>query len=365
MRFAAIDPNLYSWGDCQHSIHCRPAHDQLGRLPAGPKARWLGAAAARAAGLPESPALVAAATTDSIGGRWTVASMTSVARIAERETALLRQLIVTSLAAALPVVAVALFILRQQRQAGALHERLHTAHQLATMREKTDAMVENAPLGILGIADDGAVVIANRFLTGRLGPIQIGKRWEEAFAPGARPGAGRLRALLESARADPTGKVEARGVDLLAPEAGDFDVRAVLLHHGSEDVRLLALIEDRSQVRSLEQQLIRTEKILTAGVLSAGLAHEIGPGLLSGPGDSPGAGSARHCPGQGARPSGLEAHQQGRLALRLDRARRGAVRAWTRARRVCRPGGLRPMSFTKPGRSTDASVARCPRSNAG
>ncbi|HVR60525.1 MAG TPA: ATP-binding protein [Polyangia bacterium] len=275
-RFAAIDPNLYSWRDCQQSSHCRPAHDELGKLRADPQARWLDAAAARAADLPESPALVAAAITDSIGGRWTVAVTTSVARIAERETALLRQLIVTSLAAALAVVAVGLFILRQQRQAGALHERLHTAHQLATMREKTDAMVENAPLGILGIAEDGTVVIANRFLTDRLGPIQIGQRWEEAFAPDARPGAGRLRALLERARVDPSGKVEARGVDLLAPEAGDFDVRAVLLRHGSEDVRLLALIEDRSQVRSLEQQLVRTEKILTAGVLSAGLAHEIG-----------------------------------------------------------------------------------------
>jgi signal transduction histidine kinase len=50
----------------------------------------------------------------------------------------------------------------------------------------------------------------------------------------------------------------------------------VSLRHPADEVRLFALIEDRSQVRELERQLIRTEKILTAAVLSAGLAHEIG-----------------------------------------------------------------------------------------
>ena len=63
---------------------------------------------------------------------------------------------------------------------------------------------------------------------------------------------------------------------LTAPDAGDFDVRIVSLRHPADEVRLLALIEDRSQLHQLERQLIRTEKILTAGVISAGLAHEIG-----------------------------------------------------------------------------------------
>jgi signal transduction histidine kinase len=89
-------------------------------------------------------------------------------------------------------------------------------------------------------------------------------------------GALALRGLLDRSRLSPSGKLEERAVPLTAADAGDFDVRIVSLRHPADEVRLLALIEDRSQLHRLERQLIRAEKILTAGVISAGLAHEIG-----------------------------------------------------------------------------------------
>ena len=44
-------------------------------------------------------------------------------------------------------------------------------------------------------------------------------------------------------------------------------------------VRNFALLEDRSELQALEQQLVRAEKLITVGVLSAGIAHEIGSPL--------------------------------------------------------------------------------------
>src|SRR6185295_720975 len=44
-------------------------------------------------------------------------------------------------------------------------------------------------------------------------------------------------------------------------------------------VRTFALFEDQSELRNLESQLVRAEKLITVGVLSAGIAHEIGSPL--------------------------------------------------------------------------------------
>ena len=275
-----LDPYRVLWKDCEASARCRPAaggeiEDLLGQGTHG-FTRWLDAREASRVGLPPSAALLASAQIASTGGVWTLVMTSSAARISERQSALLIQLIVTTLAAALAVAAVGAFILRQQRQAATLGERLRSAQELATLREKSDAIIENAPIGILGATEDGKVAIANRFLVERMGPIEIGRSLTDAFEPAVQGGARRLRALLERSRLSPTGKVEERAVALAAPDADDFDVRVVSLRHPADEVRLLALIEDRSQLHNLERQLIRTEKILTAGVLSAGLAHEIG-----------------------------------------------------------------------------------------
>jgi two-component system, NtrC family, sensor histidine kinase HydH len=279
-RHVIFDPGGVAWIGCERAGHCRPSSDPALKdlLPSAtsPLMRWLSAAQAAGLGLPSSPALQAGAKAPSISGAWSMVIVSSAARIAERQNGLLRRLMMTGLAAALAVVAVGLFILRQQRQAATLKERLHSAQQLATLREKSDAIIENAPIGILGATEDQKVVIANRFLVERMGPIEIGCAWEDAFAASFEGGAEHLRGLLEQARQSPSGKLDRSDVALAAPGANDFDVRIVSLRNSPDEVRLLALIEDRSQLRNLERQLVRAEKILTVGVLSAGLAHEIG-----------------------------------------------------------------------------------------
>ena len=138
-----LDPHGVVWKDCKRSAQCRPASGaELGDLLKSrhEPTRWLDAAETARVGLPASTALLATADVASTGGTWRLALASSAARISERQNALLNQMIVTSLAAALAVAAVGVFILRQQRRAAALTERLRTAQELATLREKSDAI---------------------------------------------------------------------------------------------------------------------------------------------------------------------------------------------------------------------------------
>ena len=206
-----LDPHGVVWKDCKRSARCRPESGAaLQALLAGRQGptRWLDAGETARVGLPPSTALLASAPVASTGGVWTLAIASSAARISERQNALLTQMIVTSLAAALAVAAVGVFILRQQRRAAALSERLRSAQELATLREKSDAIIENAPLGILGATEDGKVAIANRFLVERMGPIEIGRSLTEAFDPKVQDGALCLRELLDRSRRSPSGKIE-------------------------------------------------------------------------------------------------------------------------------------------------------------
>jgi signal transduction histidine kinase len=138
-----LDPHGVVWKDCKRSAQCRPASGgELQRLLAahqGPT-RWLDGSETARVGLTPSTALLASAQVASTGGLWSLAIASSAARISERQNALLTQMIVTSLAAALAVAAVGFFILRQQRRAAALTERLRTAQEVAALREKSDAM---------------------------------------------------------------------------------------------------------------------------------------------------------------------------------------------------------------------------------
>jgi len=62
-------------------------------------------------------------------------------------------------------------------------------------------------------------------------------------------------------------------------EEGQYNVHAVPLEPRFPEARVLLVIEDLSALRSLEDQLLRAEKLATVGMLAAGIAHEIGTPL--------------------------------------------------------------------------------------
>jgi signal transduction histidine kinase len=123
------------------------------------------------------------------------------------------------------------------------------------------------------------VVLANSFLTERLGPVRVGAPLHEAFSGPSAEWIGDLgRMLVHEPAVGASGAVreELRSV---AAGSNKFQVRIVPVRNHELGVRAFALVEDQSELRSLESQLVRAEKLITVGVLSAGIAHEIGSPL--------------------------------------------------------------------------------------
>ena len=152
-----------------------------------------GARGARVVRSPANPAVLVSERVDRPTGSWVVTWRGVDARHRRaREHRWWRAWSLTAIAAALAVAAIGAMILRQQRKAVELEGRLRLAQALASARQTSESIVENAPLGVLGVSMDGRVVLANSFLTDRFGPIRVGAPLAEAFAgAGRRVGARR------------------------------------------------------------------------------------------------------------------------------------------------------------------------------
>jgi signal transduction histidine kinase len=211
------------------------------------------------------------------GGIWSLTWIASTQAIVNRERWLMLRLVLGVVAAAGAVAGVGLVILRQQRKAFALESHLQMAQTLAGARATSEAIVENAPLGVLGLSQDGRVVLANRFLSDRLGPATLGLPLREAFSGDGALLVRELEPMLLDER-ESAGDTY-RSLRPVSASAPPFDVRIAPVREPALGVHTFALFEDRSKIRELEQQLVRAEKLITVGVLSAGIAHEIGSPL--------------------------------------------------------------------------------------
>jgi len=287
-RLFVTDPASTIWSGCETRAGCRvsaddPVHhylrtagtnDSLRKYlrSAGDGMTLIGPHAAQSLGMGRAPAVLISERVQRPTGTWTVTWLASSRPIVARERSLLIRLILTALGTALAVAGVGALILRQQRKAVALEGQLRYAQALATARETSESIVENAPLGVLGVSPDGRVVLANRFLTDRLGPVRVGAPVAEAFSGEGVEWVRELEPHLR--RATPLPDVQP-----VTTTSQQFQVRVVPVRDSALGVHMFVLAQDRSELRELEDQLIRAEKLVTVGVLSAGIAHEIGSPL--------------------------------------------------------------------------------------
>ena len=281
-RLYVTDPAGVVWGGCETSGGCRASpsgapQNQLDvELP--PTARF-GARGARIVRSEHIPAVQISERVDRPTGSWVVTWVASTRGIIERQRSMLARVVLTAMAAALAVALVGALILRQQRKAVELEGRLRFAQALASARETSQSIVENAPLGVLGVSKDGRVVLANSFLGERFGPIQLGVPLREAFAAAGAQFAAALEPMLTEDNGGGDAGAERRELRSIASGAQQFHIRVVPVRDQEFGVRNFALVEDQSELRSLENQLVRAEKLITVGVLAAGIAHEIGSPL--------------------------------------------------------------------------------------
>jgi two-component system sensor histidine kinase HydH len=280
-RLFVADPAGALWAGCGSQNGCREMPS--GSIPAFLREGKAGVTevyprAAHSIGMPSAPAVRIIERLAHPTGTWVVTWLASSQAIVNREQSLLLRLIAAVMAAVVAVAGVGIVILRQQRKAFALEGRLQYAQALASARETSAAIVENAPLGVLGIAQDGRVALANRFLSDRLGPIRIGLPLGQAFSG---EGAAWIRTLEPLLLGKAPAVDDGAGFRDLRPTATSpaFDVRIAPVRNAALGVQTFALFEDRTKIHELENQLVRAEKLITVGVLSAGIAHEVGSPL--------------------------------------------------------------------------------------
>ncbi|MFL5358862.1 two-component system sensor histidine kinase NtrB [Archangium sp.] len=210
---------------------------------------------------------------------WSVAMLSSTRALRSHERTLVLRLSFAAFLVAVFLVTFGAYVVLANRRAVALRESRRHADRLAHLHEKTQKILDHIPTGVLALSDGGRISAVNQALRARLPASALGGSLSEAFPAAPAPVVRRLTALVEATRAD--GRVRSLHGETLSlfGEKGQYNVHAVPLEHGEEEVRTLVVLEDLSNVRMLEDQLLRAEKLATVGVLAAGVAHEIGTPL--------------------------------------------------------------------------------------
>jgi signal transduction histidine kinase len=280
-RLFVTDPAGTVWAGCETAAGCRAttAGTPIEDPPVSPPMpRQMGPRGTMVLRPAQIPIVQVSERVDRPTGSWVVTWHASTRPIVARQQSMMARVVLTSLAAALAVAAIGVLILRQQRKAVQLAGQLHYAQALADARQTSQAIVDNAPLGVLGVSRDGRVAVANGFLTDRLGPIRVGDKLPDAF-PGAQAAPMRDLVDLLLSELGRSNDVADEQLRFVTTGSQQFQVRIVPVKSRELGVRTFALVEDQSELRALEDQLVRAEKLITVGVLSAGIAHEIGSPL--------------------------------------------------------------------------------------
>jgi len=213
------------------------------------------------------------------GPAWPVATLASTQVLRAHERSLVLRLSLAAVLVSGFIIAFGVYVVLARSRAEALRESQHHARRLAHLHDKTQKILDHIPTGVLALSASRHISAANRALSARMPPDVVGQTLAAAFPFAQAPVIQRLEDLVHAATLD--GKPRSlHGEPLcLFEEPGQYNVHAVPLEPNASDVHTLVVIEDLSNLRALEGQLLRAEKLATVGVLAAGIAHEIGTPL--------------------------------------------------------------------------------------
>ncbi|MDB4964985.1 MAG: Sensor protein of zinc sigma-54-dependent two-component system [Myxococcales bacterium] len=244
----------------------------------------LGRSAAAALGLEPRTAVAAYAPVPLRSSRpWAVGLVVSAMRVRDRARFAAWRLGAATGLTALFVALFGLFAARQQRRSHGLASALRLAEATAALRERSEKLVEAVPLGVLALDRDQRVTAVNPFLADR--GVERGVSLHQALPGAIADEISTLEALVRDARR--TRQATTRHglrVHLGGDEPRDVDAYAVPLDRPLPDVDCFLVVHDRTEIRILERNLVRAEKLATIGTLAAGVAHEVGTplGIISG-----------------------------------------------------------------------------------
>jgi signal transduction histidine kinase len=210
------------------------------------------------------------------GAHWPVALLSSTRVLSTHQRNLLLRLSLAALLVSAFIIAFGVYVVLARTRAVALQESRRHARRLAHLHDKTQKILDNIPTGVLALSAAGRITAVNRALGARMPPDVVGGTLAQAFCHARAPLIQRLEQLAAAATQE--GRVRSLHGEPLCffGEEGQYNVHLVPLEPHQEEVRTLLVLEDLSNLRALEGQLLRAEKLATVGVLAAGIAHEIG-----------------------------------------------------------------------------------------
>jgi two-component system sensor histidine kinase HydH len=213
------------------------------------------------------------------GGHWSTATLSSTEVLRAQERAITLRLGIAALLILLCLIAFGVYIVITARRAVVVQERLKHIEKLAHLHEKTEKILDNIPTGVMALSQDGHITAINQALQKKIPKAALHDDLDVALEGVSPATLKRLQSLLEDALL--VGKVQSLFGERLAlsGEEGQYNLHAVPLEARFPEARTLLVIEDVSELRALESQLLRAEKLATVGVLAAGIAHEIGTPL--------------------------------------------------------------------------------------
>ncbi|MBZ0233134.1 MAG: histidine kinase, partial [Deltaproteobacteria bacterium] len=235
---------------------------------------------AREIGRPAAPAVaVTGPVLIEDGEPWALGVVASTAALSGQERTLVRRLLLGGGVAVALVTALSVYFVRNARRAAALNERLRQADRLAHLTDKAEKILDHVPTGVLALTEARTISAANRWLTARLGRDVIGAGLATAFpdVPPAR--VAELEAMVAEAAASGAPRSAHRLELRLWGDTSRVNVHAVPLARRLGEVHALLVIEDLEPLRLIEERLLHSEKLVTAGQLAAGIAHELGTPL--------------------------------------------------------------------------------------
>ncbi len=146
---------------------------------------------------------------------------------------------------------------------------------LARMRAFSDTLAENMPIGLIGISQDGVISLFNRTAAELIrwpAEMALNKQAEEVLFP-------ILTSLLKDLQRAKSGSVEVLQKEIEYP-VGDsrkpLDIIAAVLKDENKNPRgVIILLRDLTELKRLQKEIERSQRLASVGSLAAGVAHEL------------------------------------------------------------------------------------------
>ena len=273
-RIVVTDPGGVQWAGCSSATACgirsvanRGPDEGSWTAPAG--SAWLDGQGARHFGLPDENAVAAWSSTGSAGlGNWRILLAVSAGALHAREKTLVRQLLLTAMGLVVAIGLVGALIVRQQRYAAALNERLRNAEKLQAMERQLIRAEKLATTGVLaaGIAHEvgtplGIIRARAELLMDQLAHTD-GQRALDAIVRQIDRISSTIRQVLDFSRSQP---VELQRLDVTQAVRSTLD----LLEHRFRQQRLKVELEVDPRVSAIAADPNQFQQVMINVLMNA------------------------------------------------------------------------------------------------